>query len=149
MGEKELVGGVINLLAAEVSDVEAKAPAAGQVEFLAVYVDALGGVLFARQSLLRLIQPPQQAGLARPAFPQDQHLRLVKVVHPTGIPLSEVVEDGFAASPDDFGRRDLEGAVLDIDAGASPRVDIPADGQAPADPITQWGEVSDLGVWHI
>ena len=55
-GQEELVSGVIDLLAAEVPDVQAKEASVFQPEFVAVDGDALGGVFLGGQ---------RQGGLVR------------------------------------------------------------------------------------
>ncbi len=115
VGQKELVRGVIDLLPAEVPDVQAKGPSVAHPEFVPVDRDAPGRLAFRRQWLGGLIQTPEQAGLAGAALTQDEHFGFVQVVHPARRPFTKVVEDGVTALIHDLGRWVGKGTGLDID----------------------------------
>ena len=77
LGEEELMRGVVDLLPAEVPDVEPARPAIDEIESGREDVDAARGLVLTRQRRGRLVESPQQTRLAGAALADDEDLRLV------------------------------------------------------------------------
>src|ERR1017187_7169147 len=71
VGEKELVRGVVDFLAAKIPDVETEDLPCLQLEFVLVYGNTSGRLAFSRQFLPRLIQTPQQTSFTSTTFSHD------------------------------------------------------------------------------
>src|SRR5208283_433346 len=104
----------------EVPDVQAENAPVLQLEFVAVDGDAPGRLLFRRQWLAGLVQPPQQAGFACATLAEDEHFGFIQMVNPAQLALTKVVEDGVIALLHDLGRRILKWTVFDVDAVTLP-----------------------------
>jgi hypothetical protein len=81
LGEKKLVGGVINLLAAKIPHIQTEGPALGIGKFMTVDVDPPRGFLLLGQGQIGAVQAAQQACLPHTAIPENQHLRFMQVIN--------------------------------------------------------------------
>jgi len=98
------VRGVVDLLSPKVPDIQAKELSVLQAEFVPVNGDAPGGLAFLGQRMVRLIQTPQQAGLARTTFAQDEHFGFIQMVNLSPRQFTKVVDDGLFAPRHDLTR---------------------------------------------
>ena len=97
-GEEELVGGVVDFLAAEVPEVDAVVVAVGAFEFPTENVDALGGDVFGfgNELIFGFEKFLGEASFSSSAFADDDEFGFVEVVCFVGIAGGEVVvENGF------------------------------------------------------
>jgi hypothetical protein len=104
VGVKKAVGRLVLALPAKVPDVEAERLAflAGDVEIEGMDVNAPGALFFLRQRRRRVEELAAEAGLARPAFADEDELGFVDLVFAFFFKVFEVAEDGGVALLDDF-----------------------------------------------
>ena len=116
LGQEELVSSVINLLTAEVPHIEPKRPTMVADEVLPVDVDAASRFVFPGEFEIRLIQAPQQAGLPRASFAENQHFGFVEKIFTLSRQFAEVIPHGLGALPSNLNSRPHQRTVFDIQA---------------------------------
>jgi hypothetical protein len=101
LGEEELVGGVVDVLAAEVPEVDAEGGAIGEGEVPAVDFDAFGGffgvvAVFEFEFVIGVLEFLGEGGFAGAAFADDQEFGFLEGLGFVGVLGLEVeVEDGL------------------------------------------------------
>src|SRR5882757_5326854 len=101
---------VVDLLAAEVPDVDLEGSPVVERELPPDHVDAARGV-FLPKLIIGIYNLLNQRCLACPSFPDDKQLGLVQVICPRCRELSEILSDCFNALIRDLWRRDLERVI--------------------------------------
>ena len=127
--QKELMGGVIDLLAAEVPGVEPEGASVGDRELMGMDIDPAGGLVFGGQVHLGQEQAAQQAGLSGPTLADDQQFGFKQPIHTLGFDFAEVAQHGLRPLRNNLWRRMGQRAVLYIDARSFPPSVGPLDRQ--------------------
>src|SRR5918912_2588455 len=93
-GEEELMRGVINLLPAEVPDVDAEVTPVLHRKVPLNHLNAFGRILFL-QLVVRVFNLLRQRRFTRSAFADNEELGLIKMIYSFGFELTEVILDSL------------------------------------------------------